>query len=223
MSMSVLYSAALRGLPKNCSTVSVAYCPVKNFGTSTLRHISFKKLFSTKQSTASKLNFKTFGPKEGFLTIYRLPMIARISRINKFKRQQTIIQPLLAPVVMALSYTGIAPPDLGLILCITGLAVCIKLYLLGYFTTNLVGAVYVSPDLSTVQIAYTDFWGRRKEDVFASSDIVPLSELPPSFLDSWYRQLRRYSQPTSGLYKLNLSHGKITDIDKFSNIFGKVD
>lgn len=47
-------------------------------------------------------------------------MIARISRINKFKRQQTIIQPLLAPVVMALSYTGIAPPDLGLILCITG-------------------------------------------------------------------------------------------------------
>lgn len=71
MSMSVLYSAALRGLPKNCSTVSVTYCPVKNFGTSTLRHISLKKLFSTKQSTASKVNLKNFGPKEGFLTIYR--------------------------------------------------------------------------------------------------------------------------------------------------------
>ena len=167
---------------------------------------------------------RAVGPKDGFVTVYRFPFIGPLAQLNKIKRHVFIIQSAAVPLVAALSYAGVAIPDFGWILLTTGFLFCMKLYLLGYLTKNFVGMVYTSSDLSLVQIAYIDFWGRRKDDVFPTNDLIPLSELPRGFLDTLFIQLRRYSKPGGdGLYKLNLYNGKITDIDRFSNIFGKVD
>lgn len=100
--------------------------------------------------------------------------------------------------------------------------VIFKLYFLGMLCSKTVGFIYSSPDLSSVKIAYIDDLGRRKDDIFATSDLIPFSELPSSPVDALYTKVRRYSEP-SKVYKLNLSHGQITDRDRFCHIFGKVD
>lgn len=91
------------------------------------------------------------------------------------------------------------------------------LYSFGYLFTNYIGYVYVKEDDKYVKLAYVDFWGKRKDTIVSTDDIIPLSDIAFSITDSLFLKVKRFS--TRDVMKLNVKLGQVLDKNKFNNIF----
>lgn len=187
-----------------------------------IRTMPFSKL-NASSINDSLHDKKSFGPKEDFSTVYRLPLAGKLAFINTSKKRHFQVIALLAPVSFGLTLLGVLSAETSFAVCSAGVLLALKLHLLGILSTNMIGFVYISADKSTVQISYIDENGSRQDVFLPASDIIPLSETPSNSMEAFYSQVLTYSKKGPvPYYKLCLSYGQIVDKKGFSEIFGNV-
>ncbi|XP_046385240.1 transmembrane protein 186 [Ischnura elegans] len=187
-----------------------AILPCRSLG----RHSTFLRCLpryvaSDQPKLSSKDEFKS--------VVYRLPHIRYASLINRIKFFQTAVAAASVSISFALYGSGLVDYPALYGISYLMLALNLPFYTLGIPCTNLVGSVYLSDDREKVKVAYLTFWGRRRDVLISTDDIVPLSEISgnPSQI---YFVIERYSQPSK--LKLSLKHGKVENAELFKVVFG---
>ncbi|XP_034242880.1 transmembrane protein 186 [Thrips palmi] len=217
MSLSVLRAIGTESLLKNTFRIPTMCLVSRNFEAG---RMSSSKPNNPPSDDAS-LKTKSFGPSNGYSAVYRLPSAGKLAFINSSKHNQMKVLAPAAPVSMILTYFELISGDTAAVICVAGIVIALKLHLLSIFATNMIGFVYLSPDLSTVQISYIDHKGSRKDEFIPASDIVPLSETPRNVMEKFYSHIFRYSNKGSvPNFKLSLLFGEIINIKHFRHVFG---
>lgn len=80
------------------------------------------------------------------------------------------------------------------------------MYSFGYLSQNLVGFIYYNNKEKLIQIAYIDFWGKRKDVVCPTSDIHLKNKS-----DSNIFGVSVVKESTDEEFRINLKFGKILD------------
>ncbi|XP_026273738.1 transmembrane protein 186 [Frankliniella occidentalis] len=226
MTLSIVFNCGLEGLSRRFLTIPVTHNFARNILVGRQKSMSIQRLLSNdvySPPTASKLNTQEPGPTENFITIYKFPDIKYISLINRGQRFYTNAFPFALMISYGTHFVGITPASASFAVAVIGVILGIHIHLLARLTKNVIGFVYTSQDMATVQIAYVDFMGKRKDDIFPTNDIIPLSETPASVTDKFYLKVLRYSKPQTEFLKLDLKRGQIIDKDCFKKIFGSLD
>lgn len=91
------------------------------------------------------------------------------------------------------------------------------MYGIGQLCSKFIGFIYVNEDLSTIKVAYVDFWGKRKDIEVPAKDIAAFSEVSPSLTDKFYQKLITSSLP--GSLKMSKKGYNILDKSKFDTVF----
>jgi len=152
--------------------------------------------------------------------IYKFPYIVQSRAVCRLKVYQTAITSVAVPVVGYLNHIGAVDTQAFLgTLAIGGFAT-VMLYVMGEIFRRLVGIIYYSPSENSVKISHLSFWGKRKDIYVPLEDIVPLTDIGESPTDL-YVKLLRYSKPKSELF-FSLRFGGILDIEKFEEVFGRL-
>lgn len=91
---------------------------------------------------------------------------------------------------------------------VLGIVVCLPLYVFGYLAHNTVGFIYFNQEKDVIRIAYTDFWGRRKDIESSTNDwqLKSETESRPSIFGS-----RLVKLSTNESFRVNLRYGIILD------------
>lgn len=98
---------------------------------------------------------------------------------------------------------------------ILGLTGCLSFHIVGYVFYKYVGFIYYNENNNIFQIAYIDFWGKRK-DIQIKSDDIYLNNDPkkkPSFFGAPLVKLS-----TNEVFTVNLRFGDVID-ERINNIF----
>lgn len=181
------------GIPKN---LFASHSVCNSIRKSAAPNWSVQRLLSTESFSKNtpKAYPPSIGPKDGYTLIYKFPYMGPVIGIHRAKRLCLKLLPIAAPASIASCLGGITSTGSSFIFCSVGIVLAAELYLLSILTTNHVGFIYASPDMSEVQIAYVDSQGKRRDDIVPKSDIVPLPELHSNSLSKFfYKELQRYS------------------------------
>ncbi|XP_066262680.1 transmembrane protein 186 [Euwallacea similis] len=181
------------------------------------KHVSIESI-SEKESvrTLLKVQKVTHEISADFKMIYKFPYIHYFSLINRLKVYHTVISAVASVGVIVLSVTGIVSP--GTVATTIGVAIsgCFFFYSLGFATARFIGFIYFNENTNTVQIAYVDFWGRRRDVQVPVNDIIPQTELPESIANKVWHPIVRYSSKET--LRLQLQVGKIFDLEALNKI-----
>lgn len=119
----------------------------------------------------------------------------------------------------ALHNTGaVSTPGLAAFVGIGSLAT-IMLYVMSTFFRRVVGIIGMNTNEEKVRISHLTFWGRRRDNVFDVSEIVPLSDLSVKPNDI-FQVIQFYENPEKFFWFHR--HGKNTDAEAIQRIFGKL-
>lgn len=147
--------------------------------------------------------------------VYKFRYIQAFSSINRSKIYQTGFTAIAIPISFGL--TDYVDP---LVVGAVGISGIITLSITSYFMKNTVGFIYTAANQpEKVKLAYLDFWGNRKDVITNIEDVMPLSQIPKSFLDFAFLNLQFNSEQP----RMKLFHkvGVILDPYEFSKIFGE--
>ncbi|XP_023014327.1 transmembrane protein 186 [Leptinotarsa decemlineata] len=155
--------------------------------------------------------------KDGNYTpVYKFPYIRPLAVVNRLKLYQTILTATSVPAVAIMTQMNYVDVDALKATCFLGLSGCITLYGLGFLTSKFIGFIYYNEEKDVAKVAYVDFWGRRRDLEIPASDVIPINELPHSYMDGLFLTFRRYS--TKQTLRLNMQYGIILDKEKISKI-----
>ncbi|KAG5669425.1 hypothetical protein PVAND_017312 [Polypedilum vanderplanki] len=178
---------------------------------------------SAKFQINSKINFSTSKQEEknskleelktNWTAIYKFPKIRSVHVLSKLKNYQ------LATTVCAIPVSFITFPDQCLLVLYSAFALSCSLSFGSFLLKDSIGFIYAhNTEKNLVRIAYLNFWGTRKDEIFEISDIVPFSELPKNFTDRFYTTLK-FNNNHKDLKLLSKNY-EILDPEKFTEIFG---
>lgn len=154
-----------------------------------------------------------------FRNIYAFRYIVHARVLSRFKIYQTMLTLGALPVGAALHNTGaVSTPGLAAFVGIASLAT-IMLYVMSTFFRRVVGIIGVNTNEEKVRISHLTFWGRRRDNVFDVSEIVPLSDLSVKPNDI-FQVIQFYENPEKFFWFHR--HGKNTDAEAIQRIFGKL-
>ncbi|XP_066140435.1 transmembrane protein 186 isoform X2 [Euwallacea fornicatus] len=151
-----------------------------------------------------------------FKMIYKFPYIHYFGLINRLKIYQTVISIAASIGVAGLGAMGIISSELVTATIGVAMSGCLFFHSLGFVTARFIGIIYFNENTNMIQIAYVDFWGRRRDVQMPVNDIIPRTELPESKINKVWHPLVRYS--SKEILKLQLQIGKTFDLDALNKI-----
>ncbi|KAK5640698.1 hypothetical protein RI129_009245 [Pyrocoelia pectoralis] len=156
---------------------------------------------------------------EKYTPIYKFSYIRGVSMINRLKFYHSAVSVVTVPSSLVLYALNLVNSDI--VLTTIGIAIsgCAFFYSMGCVTNNIIGIMYVNDNKTTLKIAYTDFWGRRKDVQIPMKDNVPSSDIPTSFTDNFYWKFKNLSVPHT--LKISTKYGDVFDKEMFYKIFSK--
>ncbi|KAH7948681.1 hypothetical protein HPB49_000733 [Dermacentor silvarum] len=170
------------------------------------------------ETTSPKKATQDFEDGE-WTTIFRYPHIRFLQMLCRIKIYQCVITLVVAPPLLFSEYIHWMPSYAnGLLLSLT-VSATVVLFLTGYLSERIVGMMYVNKDCSKLRVARLNFWGRRQDHVYDTSDIAHLADTGQVW-SSWYVHLHRYSAPNDP-FVVSLKHGGIVDKELFAKVFGR--
>ncbi|XP_017077116.1 transmembrane protein 186 isoform X2 [Drosophila eugracilis] len=159
---------------------------------------------------------------EGFTEwriLYRLPAIRVVAAMSKLKIYQAVLTVAGTPIVFGLGSSGQISTDALAIYGAVGISGLVTLTLASYFASNLVGLVYVNEEQNLIKLAYVDFWGRRKEALVDTGDLLPSWEQGSPSRLRFISPICLRSDPKKR-YKLLNRFGQVSDPQLFEGLFG---
>ncbi|KAH8271513.1 hypothetical protein KR018_002258, partial [Drosophila ironensis] len=152
-------------------------------------------------------------------TVYSLPAIRFVAALSRLKVYQAAITVAGTPIAFALGQAGHVTADALGICTAIGVSGLATLTLFSLAASNLVGFIYVNEQQDLLKLAYVDFWGRRKETMVATEDLLPSWELrtPSPLRIVLPICLRSDPKPR---YKLLSRFGEVRDPELFEGLFG---
>ncbi|XP_024940852.1 transmembrane protein 186 isoform X2 [Cephus cinctus] len=145
------------------------------------------------QTTSRDASQNIAGELPDYETVYKFSLIREASTWNRVKLQQSIL----------------------------AIASNLLMHSVGYCCNNIIGFVYLHKNNKDVVLAYSNYWGRRRDLYIEVADIVPFSSIPPSITDPLYKKV--YFYPSKEILKINLTKSEIFDDDKMNHVFGGIE
>ena len=170
-------------------------------------------------STNTQKAVKNHPDSTDWIRVYRFPFIVGLRGFSRFKIWQTVGAIGITPFVISAHQAGQLSQEFAVGSIVGSFLATATLYAVSYFSRNLVGIVSVNPKDETLRIGRLTFWGRRVNDIFPKSDIVPICDIGENPTDIWLR-VYRYSKGSKDPYFLVLRFGGVDQPDLFRSIFG---
>ncbi|KAH8353961.1 hypothetical protein KR067_006191 [Drosophila pandora] len=152
-------------------------------------------------------------------TIYSLPSIRLVAALSKLKVYQGAITVAGLPIAFALGQTGQLTTDVFGIYAAIGVSGLATLSLVSLAARNLVGFIYINEQQDLLKLAYVDFWGRRKETLVDTEDLMPNWEQSTASRLKFVVPISLRSDPKQR-YKLLNRFGQVSDPELFEGLFG---
>lgn len=152
-------------------------------------------------------------------TIYSLPSIRLVAALSKLKVYQGAITVAGLPIAFALGQTGQLTTDVFGIYAAIGVSGLATLSLVSLAARNLVGFIYINEQQDLLKLAYVDFWGRRKETLVDTEDLLPNWEQSTASRLKFVVPISLRSDPKQR-YKLLNRFGQVSDPELFEGLFG---
>ncbi|XP_055950465.1 transmembrane protein 186-like [Argiope bruennichi] len=187
-----------------------------------LKHKQIAKLNYVSCAAKSRLfqENKKSHDQNPWTPIYFFPYIRAAAVCSRFKLYQTAFTLAAVPWSISLYNDGLIEASSVGVISGCAMLACCTLYLLSYYFRRLIGVIFLSEDEKSVQISHLTFWGRKKDIIVPSQEIVPLADSACNPNDV-YIKLKRYSCEDE-LY-FTLKYGKILDKMKFEKVFGNLE
>ncbi|KAL8569519.1 hypothetical protein ACOMHN_002066 [Nucella lapillus] len=169
-------------------------------------------------SSASSASVKTGRSSPEFRNIYTFRYIVHTRVLSRLKVYQTLLTLGAMPPAVFLHNTGaLSTLDLVTSFGIASVAT-VMLYVMSDMFRHVVGMISVNKEENVVRISHLTFWGRRRDETFDVSSVVPLSDMSVK-ADDVYQVIRFYDKPVK--FYWFLSHAKNADSQAIERIFGR--
>ncbi|KAH8279403.1 hypothetical protein KR026_009099 [Drosophila bipectinata] len=152
-------------------------------------------------------------------TIYSLPSIRLVAALSRLKVYQGAVTVAGLPIAFALGQTGQLGTDVFGIYAAIGISGLATLSLVSLAARNLVGFIYINEQQDLLKLAYVDFWGRRKETLVDTEDLLPNWEQSTASRLRFVVPIGLRSDPKQR-YKLLNRFGQVSDPELFEGLFG---
>ncbi|XP_015595500.1 transmembrane protein 186 isoform X1 [Cephus cinctus] len=173
------------------------------------------------QTTSRDASQNIAGELPDYETVYKFSLIREASTWNRVKLQQSILGGLCIPGSFILTGVNIISEDIFASILFIAIASNLLMHSVGYCCNNIIGFVYLHKNNKDVVLAYSNYWGRRRDLYIEVADIVPFSSIPPSITDPLYKKV--YFYPSKEILKINLTKSEIFDDDKMNHVFGGIE
>lgn len=153
--------------------------------------------------------------------IYKFEHIKFFLALNNLKKYQMLGTAILVPASVVMDIATENSLELPILTSAIGFSGILALVVASYALKGSVGFVYTNTqDPDVVKLSYMNFWGVRTDVEMMIDEVVPLSEIPTTFLNRYFTTLRFHGDPLK--LKLFYKIGNIIDQIEFERVFGSI-
>ena len=156
---------------------------------------------------------------DNFIEFFKFPYIVILRTISRFKIYQTGFTITSVPIMTVLCSMDYVSQDMVIYFSTLSVLAIAMLIIMTRVLQRAVGILSVSRDMKQLKVSHLTFWGRRRNVVFETEDVIPISETSDSS-KSVLRKLGFYGKPEYFYYSLHF--GGVTDKELFEEILGNI-